>query len=229
MGTGKERHRKGFLSWFLSVMRSLAGIATAFATIATAVAAVLGLRVHEQATQLQQIRVIVKQQASQIQQLRRQPSAQGGPAASAGGTSLPGAGRYLSDTSPVNDYGLLQTGQQVIVNKQYPKSLAFDCDGGNGALPDEVYDVSGSTTFTAEAGIPDHMSNTTGVIATVTFTDQSGQPVGSPVPVSLGRPVKVTLSMTNVTQLGMTCVGRDAHSGQTASDFQVALGDARVF
>jgi hypothetical protein len=36
------------------------------------------------------------------------------------------------------------------------------------------------------------------------------------------------LSMSNVTQLGMTCVGRDARSGQTASGFQVALGDARI-
>jgi hypothetical protein len=227
MSAGKQRQRKGFLGWFLSVMKSIAGIATALATIATAVAGILGLRVHEQAAQLQQIRVIVKQQAQQIQQLKGQPGGQRGSATPAG--SLPSAGRYLSDTTAVNDFGLLQTGQQVILDKQYPKSLAFDCDGGNGALPDEVYDVSGSTTFTAEAGIPDNMSNATGVIATVTFTDQSGQPVGSPVPVSLGRPAKITLSMTNVTQLGMTCVGRDAHSGQTASNFQVALGDARVF
>ena len=84
----------------------------------------------------------------------------------------------------VNDYGLLQTGQQVIMNNQF---------------------------------------------ATVTFTDQSGQRIGNPVQVSLGHPAKVTLSMSNVTQLGMTCVGRDTRSGQTASGFQVALGDARIF
>jgi hypothetical protein len=106
---------------------------------------------------------------------------------------------------------------------------ASHCDGGNGSLPDEVYDVAGTSTFTAQAGIPDNMSGATGVIATLTFTDPSGQQVGGPVAVSLGHPAQVRLSMSNVTQLGMTCVGRNAQGGQTASGFRVALGNARVF
>jgi hypothetical protein len=227
MARDKERRRRGLGS----AMRSFAGIMTAIAAIATATATLLGLRVHQQTQLLQQIRVTVTQQAQQIQQLKgQQPGAVGrGASAPTGGTSLAAGGRYLSDTNAVNDYGGLQTGQQVILNKQYPKSLLFNCDGGNGDLPDEVYDVSGTTTFAAEAGIPDNMSNATDVIATVTFTDQSGQRVGSPVQVSLGHPFRVTLNLSGVTQLGMTCVGRDSRSGQTASYFQVALGDARVF
>lgn len=230
MGAGKDGRRRGFVAWLLSGLKTFAGIMTALATIATASATLLGLRVQHQTAQLQQIRVTVSQQAQQIQQLKQHPPGSASPrGASTGGGSLTSAGRYLSDTRVVNDYGLLQTGQQVIMNQQYPKSLLFDCDGGNGDLPDEVYTVSGSTTFTTEAGIPDNMSNATDVIATVTFTDQSGQRIGNPVQVSLGHPAKVTLSMSSVTQLGMTCVGRDTRSGQTASGFQVALGDARIF
>jgi hypothetical protein len=48
------------------------------------------------------------------------------------------------------------------------------------------------------------------------------------VQVSLGHPVKLKLGIGNVTQLGMTCNGRDGQTDQVANAFQVALGDASV-
>ena len=139
------------------------------------------------------------------------------------------AGHYLSDlTATVDDAGL-STGQVVITARPYTSSISFACDGGGGAgRPDEAYDVAGSSTFTAEVGIADNMQNATDVIATVTFSNESGQLLGKPVQVSLGHPAKLTLSIGNVTQLGLTCSGRNAQTDQTASAFQVTLGNASV-
>ena len=136
--------------------------------------------------------------------------------------------KYLSDLTPTVDNGNLFTGQQVITAQPYPKSILFACNGGSGNQPEEAYDVAGNSTFTAEAGIPDNMQNATDVIATITFSNESGQQIGTPVQVSLGHPIKVKLSIGGVTQLGMTCAGRHASTSQAVYDFQVALGNSGV-
>lgn len=228
MSSGGKGRRKGRVG---AALKSFGGFMTALAAIATAVAAILGLMVHHQSAQLAEIKVTVSQQAQQIHELKAdtRPTQDNG----SGGTTpsparLPSGYHYLSDLSATVDNSSVGTGQQVMVAKSYPNSLAFYCEGPNGDQPDVAYDVAGSTTFNAEVGIPDNMSDATNVIATVTFTDQAGQRVGKPVQVSLGHPVPVTLDVSGVDQLGITCVGRDARTNQSESSFQVAMGDARI-
>ena len=234
MSAARKRHRGGALSRIAAAMTSVAGITTALTTIMTSVAAVLGLVVHHQSAQLQQARAVVSEQARQIRRLTvsnavsKAPAAPGA-ASSPGPASVANVGHYLSDLTATVDDGGLSASQVVIAADPYPNSISFDCDGGGGAgTPDEAFDVAGSGTFTAEVGIADNMQNATDVIATVMFTDESGQLIGKPVQVSLGHPVKVKLSIGNVTQLGMTCSGRDAQTDQAAGSFQVALGSASV-
>ena len=234
MSAARKRHRGGALSRIASAMTSVAGITTALTTIMTSVAAVLGLVVHHQSAQLRQAHSVVSEQARQIRRLTvsnavsKAPGSPGA-ASSPGPASVANVGHYLSDLTATVDDGELSTGQVVIAANPYPNSISFDCDGGGGAgRPDEAFDVAGSSTFTTEVGIADNMQNATDVIATVTFTNESGQLVGKPVQVSLGHPVKLRLSIGNVTQLGMTCTGRDAQTDQVAGYFQVALGNASV-
>jgi hypothetical protein len=228
MSSGGKGHRKGRVG---AALKSFGGFMTALAAIATAVAAILGLVVHHQSAQLADIKVTVSQQAQQIHELRvdTHPTPDSG---SGGNTPspapLPSGAHYLSDLSATVNNSSASAGQQVMVARPYPNSLSFYCEGPNGDQPDVAYDVAGSTTFSAEVGIPDNMSGATDVIATVTFTDQADQRVGKPVQVSLGRPVPVSLDVTGVDQLGITCVGRDARTNQSESSFQVAMGDARI-
>jgi hypothetical protein len=237
MSAGRTRRKGGALGRVASAMTSFAGIATALATIMTSVTAVLGLMVHHQATQLKQAQAVASLQARQIQNLKTSQSAAPatptasatpGGADSSGTVPVTGVSHYLSDLTPTVDNASPATEQQVIAARPYTKSVSFYCDGGSGSQPDVAYDVAGSSTFTAEVGIPDNMQNATDVIATVTFSNESGQRLGKPIQVSLGHPVKLELPIGNVTQLGMTCNGRDARTGQLANSFQVSLGDAGV-
>lgn len=228
----REKGSKGILGRISSGMTSVAGITAAVATITTSAAAVLGVVVHHQAAQLQHAHAQVSQQAQQITALQSRPtptpSAAPSAAGSASGAELSSVAHYLSNLNATVDDADLNTGQVVIGAKPYVNSISFDCQGADGDQPDEAYDVAGSSTFTAEVGIADDMTGATDVIATVTFTDESGQQIGKPVQVSLGHPVQVSLNISGVTQLGMTCNGRDQRSSQVANGFQVALGSAGV-
>jgi hypothetical protein len=237
MSTQKEGGSDGFLSGVASWMASFAGITTAVATIMTSASAVLGLLVHHQSVQLQQAHATVSQQARQIHALkdsvaRRPPastaSVQPGATNPPSAAPLTGMAHYLSDLTPTVDNGVVFTGQQVIAAQPYPKSILFPCNGSPGGQPREAYDVAGSSTFTAEAGIPDNAQNATNGIATVIFSNESGRQIGTPVQVSLGHPMKVNLSVAGVTQLGMTCAGRNASTNQAIYNFDVSLGNAGV-
>lgn len=237
--TEKEQTSGGRLSRIAAAMTSVAGIATAIATIMTSVTAALGVAVHHQATQLQQAQQQVSQQAHQIQVLQSSratqrtatpaatpaPSATGSPAPASG---LGGVAHYLSNLTPTVDNQSVQNGQKVIAAVPYPSSIAFYCNGSDNGQPDEAYDVAGSTVFTAEVGLADNTDNVTGVIATVVFSNEAGQELGKPVQVSLGHPRKVTLNISGITQLGMACSGRDTQTDQAAYSFAVALGDAGI-
>jgi hypothetical protein len=237
MSKGKERGSGGFFRGISSWMTSFAGIVTALATITTSASAVLGVLVHHQAAQLQQAHATVSQQARQIHALKdsitRQPSApipSSTPVANStpNPASVINVAHYLGELTPTVDNSAVSAGQQVIGAQPYAKSISFYCNGGSGNEPDEAYDVAGSTTFTAYAGIPDNMQNATDVVATITFSNESGQQVGKPVQVSLGHPVQVKLNISGVIQLGLTCNGRNARTSQAVTGFQVALGNAGV-
>lgn len=224
--------RKGRLG---SALTSLTTILGAFATIMTAVATILGLLVHHQATQLQHATAKastdqqqIAQQKRTIQQLQSatSPRATASGSATGAGATLSGVAHYLSNESPTVDRDGMGTGQQVIGAKSYPNTVLWGC--GDTTTPNEAYDVAGSSVFTTEAGIPDNMSGATDVIATVTFTNESGQQIGQPVQVSLGHPASVHLNIKGVTQLGMSCTGRDRQTNQNADSFSVALGNAGV-
>ena len=237
-GNGKRRRKGGFSS----VLTSAAGIAGSIATIATAAATVFGLLWNHQATQLQHANAQastkaqqVSAQQQQIQRLQRQnqqlKSALASPSPTTSASSGPnaplsGMAHYLSNESATVDNSNVQTGQQVIAAKSYPNTIMWGC--GNSTTPNEAYDVAGSGVFTAEVGIPDNMQGATDVIATVTFSNESGQQIGKPVQVSLGHPVSERMNIKGVTQLGMACVGRDRQTSQPAYGFSVALGNAGV-
>jgi hypothetical protein len=235
MSMGKEGERKGLLGSARSAMTSFAGVMTALAAIATAIATLLGLYVHHQAVQLQKIQVTVTQQQQQLKTLKGTSAAQASPTptgsdpSTSGVGAPPGGTRYLSALNPTVNNGSVSTGQQVIAAQEYTSSLLFGCYGPNGDQPDEAYDVAGSSTFTAVVGIPDDASDATNVIVSVTFTNEASQRVGQPVQVSLGHPVRVRLHIAGVTQLGVSCVARDARTGQGLGNIQVALGNAQVF
>jgi hypothetical protein len=218
----------GRVSGWLS---SLNGILSSVAGILAAAVAILGLFVHHQAAQLQQAHNTVHQQAQQIKQLEHDPPA---PAPTAA-TTTPGTAatgniaHYLSNLTPTVNYAGYENSQAVISGQPYPSSVEFGCNGTvNGDQPDEAFDVSPYTTFTAKVGLLDNEQNVTGVIETVVFTNQDGQQLGKPVSVSLGQSKSVTLNITGVTQLGFTCTGRDEHTNQVENGFQVALGNAGI-
>ena len=241
MQTEYRPHRKekkdGLIKRAGAGLTSLAGITAAIATITTSTAAVLGVAVHSKNTQLQQAQAQVssqakqiQHQAKQIQQLQQTPATPTvTPSPTTGGPPITtDASHYLSNKTATVDNAVLDTGQVVISAHPYVNSIAFYCNGQQSGQPDEAFDVAGSSTFTAVLGIPDDTQNATGLIATITFSNESGQRIGQPVQVSLGHPANVMLDINGVTQLGMTCDGRNRQTSQTASDFHVAFGDAAV-
>jgi hypothetical protein len=231
MSANKEDSSGRGLKRVTSWMKSFAGFTTGVATIMTSSVAILGVFVHHQAAQLQQAHVTVSKQAAQIQRLQVQltpapAQASSGPASPQAAAPVGSIAHYLSDLTPTVNNADASPGQQVMTNAAYPKTVSFYCNGGNGDQPDVAYDVAGNSSFVAEVGIPDNMSNVTDVAATIVFTNEAGRQIGQQVQVSLGHPLVVKFSIGNVTQLGITCSGRDVRSGQQVSSFQVALGGA---
>ncbi|SRR6266496_922902 len=232
----KESASGGRLGRIAAATTSVAGIAAAIATIMTSATAVLGVVIHRQDTQLQQAHQQVSQQAHQIRVLQSsqavvQHAPTPGPSATpslAPSSGLNGAAHYLSNLTPTVDNQSVQNGQQVIAAVPYPNSVAFTCNGSYNGQPGEAYDVAGNTVFTAEIGLADNTQNVTDVIATVVFSNEAGQELGKPVQVSLGHPKKVTLNISDLTQLGMACTGRNAQTGQAVYNFDVAVGDAGI-
>jgi hypothetical protein len=232
----RQEKKDGLLKRTGAGLTSLAGIAAAIATITTSTAGVLGVVVHSKTAQLQQAQAQVSTQAQQIQHQAKQiqqlqqtaatPTVT--PSPTTGGPPITDPSHYLSNKTPTVDHAGLETGQVVISATPYVNSITFSCYGQAGGQPEEAFDVAGSSTFTAEVGIPDDTQDATGLIATITFSNESGQQLGQQVQVSLGHPASVTLDITGVTQLGMTCDGRNRQTSEAASGFQVAFGRAAV-
>jgi cell division protein FtsL len=245
----EDEQPKGFLRRLAAALTSLSAIATAIATIATSGVAILGVIVHNKSTELSHARTVTSSQAQQIHHQSQRISAlnqqvasaqaaasaasasASAPSPSAAPSAAPSAqfgniATYLSDQNPIADNAELGTGEQVIKTVPYPHSISFDCSSGG--TPGEAFNVAGSSTLSGEIGIPDDSPNATGVIATVIFTDEANRQVGKPVQVSLGHPVRISMPIQGVIQLGMTCTGRDQGTNEQANGFQVAIGDAGV-
>lgn len=226
--------KPGLLSRIAAGMTSFAAITTALATIMTSATAILGVVVHRQATQLQQAHAQVSHQAQQITKLRVQASSAashhtGKAAPTPGSDASSSPLHYFSNMNPTVDNPGVQNGQQVIGATPYVNTITFSCEGAQNGQPDEAYDVAGSSTFTAEVGIPDNMQGATDAIATITFSNESEQQIGKTVQVWLGHPVSVSMDVTGVTQLGITCDARDRRTNQDEDgNFDVSLGNAGI-
>ena len=227
--------KPGLLSRISSGLTSFAAIATALATIMTSATAILGVVVHRQATQLQQAHAQVSHQAQQITKLRVQAATAASKHTGQAASSSPGpaasssALHYFSNMNPTVDNAVVENGQQVIGATPYVNTISFGCEGADNGQPDEAYDVAGSSTFTAEVGIPDNMQGATDAIATITFSNESEQQIGKTYQVWLGHPVSVSMDVTGVTQLGITCDARDRRTNQDEDgNFDVSLGNAGI-
>jgi hypothetical protein len=213
--------------WF----SSFSGI---LASLATIVAAVAGLIAGHQTTVVHQQNQTIVKLSIQNHRLRSARASDGGSSAPAPSTGSSGgatitSGEYLSTQQPTVANADYQNGSQTLSAKPYPDSIMFYCEGYYSQdHPDMAYDVAGNSLFTAVVGIPDNSANATGLAETVIFATQSGRELGKPVVVSLGSPAKVSLNITGVTQLQVTCTGVDQSSHQQANGNELALGNASV-
>ncbi len=232
---GGKDGKDGITSRFAGWLKSFSGIVSSLAALVTAVATIFAAyqttRVHAQSK-------TIAQQQRQLRQIEASPAAtvtvtapaagQGSPGATTGGATQAQHG-YLSALQPTVTFGEPNPGPQTMSSKAYPNSVTFGCEGTvNGDRPDVAYDIAGSHTFTAVVGIPDNTPNVTGVDETVIIADQNGTQLAKPIVVSLGRPARVQLNVSNVTQLEVTCTGVDEHTHQNANNNPLTLGDAGV-
>jgi hypothetical protein len=210
---------------------SFSGILASLATIVAAGASVLAAH---QTSRVDQLTIVVKQQQQQLKQAHKHgDSASGSPTtggrSGSSGGALPSGGVYLSATQPTVDNAYFSTGSQTMSAKAYADSFSFDCYGpqGNGQ-PDEAFDVAGHSIFKAQVGIPDNAANATSLDETVIFANQAGIQLTKPIVVSLGHPAAVTLAISGVTQLEVTCTGVNTQNQQQDNGNALTLGNAFV-
>jgi hypothetical protein len=199
----------------------------------TSAATILGLFAAHQYVQIHTYRQQVQHQTRQIQQLRARPAATvtASPAANSvsGGGAPSSAQEFLSNQQPTVNVGNANDQGTTLSGRPYPNSVVFYCSGQYNGQPTEAWDVGGKTSFTAVVGIPDDSSNVTGNVGTLTFTSQDGKQLARNVTVSLGHPAHVSLNVSGVTQLDITCnASNPSNNGASVGNLQVALGDARV-
>jgi len=221
----KKKPRLG--RWLTSFSGILASLATIVAAAASVVAA-------HQTSRVNQLTIVVRQQQQQLRQAHRQSAGAPSPATSGSASSssqsvLPPGGIYLSATQPTVNEADLGIGSQTMSAKAYPDSDTFYCFGpqGNGQ-PDEAFNVAGNSQFKAEVGIPDNTSNATSLDETVIFANQAGAQLIKPVVVSLGHPAAVTLNISGVTQIEVSCTGTNTTNQQPQNSNVVTLGNAFV-
>ena len=109
---------------------------------------------------------------------------------------------------------------------RYPRGISFECSAATSTFLQ--WNVAGSARFDATAGIDDATTNTFGVVVELIFYDQDGhQLVPKPVETSVGHPTKITLDLTGIVSLRMTCAARDSKSNRQSRTYP-ALGDPTV-
>lgn len=220
--TTTQPPRRGLTDRFSSWLRSFSGI---LASVATIVAAAASLFAAHQTSRVTQLSVVVKQQRQQL----RQFSPTGSRGSGSTGGAAPSTGTYLAALQATVDNAGLQHGSQIISAIAYPDSVTFACDGPFSTdEPDEAFNVAGHATFHAVIGIPDNASNATSLDETVSFANQNGAPLITPVVVSLGHPATVRIDISRVTQLTVTCTGTDPHTQQSDNGNELTLGNAYI-
>ena len=223
-----RQSRGRFTQWLTSV----SGIATAVAGIMTSAATLLGFFAAHQYSQIQHQTQQIQHQTQQIKQLRaRQPvTAKPANASSVTGGGAPSSSSaYLSNQQPTVNNGSVSDEGTTLSGQGYPNSVVFYCSGQSNGQPTQAWDVGGRSTFTAVIGVPDDSQYVTGIVGTLTFTSQDGKQLSKNVNVSLGHPARVSLNISDVTQLDVTCNATNpANNGASVDNLQVALADARV-
>jgi hypothetical protein len=137
------------------------------------------------------------------------------------GTPAPGSTKYL-DSEDVID-GSYSAKAVSLSAARYSRGISFYCDTATNTILQ--WNVAGSSRFSATAGIDDNTDNTFGIVAEFSFYDQDGRKLrAKPVEVSVGHPAKVTLDLTGVVSLRMTCAGRDGKT-DVQKDTYAVLGD----
>jgi hypothetical protein len=162
-------------------------------------------------------------EASEPPEPTREPesSADTGDAADA---PAPGSTKYL-DSEEVLDGDYSPKAVSLSANR-YSRGISFYCYRATSTILQ--WNVAGSSSFSATAGIDDNTENTYGVVAEFQFYDQDGRKLrAKPVEVSVGHPAKVTLDLTGVVSLRMTCSGRVGKTNEQEDTYAV-LGDPIV-
>ena len=225
--TTSKNKRHGLARWLTSFTGILASVATIVAAGASVLAA-------HQTSRVNQLTIVVRQQQQQLERARQQASSGSGSSGTKGtsgssGGALPSGGVYLSAMQPTVDNANLNTGSQAMSAKAYPDSSTFYCEGpqGNGQ-PDEAFDVAGHSLFKTEVGIPDNAANATSLDETVIFANQAGVQLVKPIVVSLGHPAAVTLNISGVAQLEVSCTGINTQNQQQDDSNVLTLGNAFV-
>jgi multisubunit Na+/H+ antiporter MnhB subunit len=109
---------------------------------------------------------------------------------------------------------------------RYSRGVNFYCGSHDDSKLS--WNVAGYRKFTAVAGIDDRTPNAIGATIEYLFYDQDGRKLlPKPVEVSLGRAQKISIDLTNVVSLRVTCAGRDAKTGERRPT-RTAFGDPVV-
>jgi hypothetical protein len=144
------------------------------------------------------------------------------------GTALPPGAVYLSsltalrDTEPDNGGGATIAPQQIGATT-YPESVRFTCGDPISGASSLVYDVAGYRALEVTIGIPSNATNAAGNSAAIQFLKDGGSTQLIPqVTAVLDQPQKVTIPLTGISQLGISCTA----SNNTGED--VVLGDAAL-
>jgi hypothetical protein len=107
--------------------------------------------------------------------------------------------------------------------KRFPRGLSFTCTSATSSSLQ--WNVAGYRTFTAVAGVDDRTQAAFGEVVEFLFYDQDGHQLNAkPLEVSMGHSRAVSLKLTNVVSLRMTCSSRDSKTGQQHST-RSSLGD----
>ena len=146
------------------------------------------------------------------------------PTESASQTPAPGSTKYL-DSEEVLDGGYDAKAVSLSATR-YPRGISFYCDTATNTHLQ--WNVAGNSRFNATAGIDDNTRNAYGKVVEFLFYDQDGRRLSAkPVEVSVGHPAKVTLDLTDVVSLRMTCSSRDAKTDDQNNTYAV-FGDPIV-
>jgi hypothetical protein len=140
-------------------------------------------------------------------------------------TPRPGATTYLDVTDPVNGGSYHDAGAITFSGKRYPRSLKMGCQSATSNYLE--WNVAGYQTFSATFGIPDSVSDAFGAVAELIAYDQDGHELTKPIDVSLGHSQQVTIPLTGVVHLRLTCSGRDTKTNRERY-FYSGLGDPLI-